>query len=154
MNEKNNIFEEEISLAPLMSLLEEAAEVAKSTVTDDKFSFFLHYDENQKDSLLAVVTASGAHIEADDSEACVLTVRANMAQLEVIKKMDCVHHVEAADMNNVAIAELNDSAVATAAYEVMATCSDCEQDYSTMATARAATMAAKRNIHFIVVTGE
>ena len=139
MNEKNNIFEEEISLAPLMSLLEEAAEVAKSTVTDDKFSFFLHYDENQKDSLLAVVTASGAHIEADDSEACVLTVRANMAQLEVIKKMDCVHHVEAADMNNVAIAELNDSAVATAAYEVMATCSDCEQDYSTMATARAIT---------------
>lgn len=136
MNEKNNIFEEEISLAPPMSLLEEATEVARSTMTDDKFSFFLHYDENQKDSLLAVVTASGAHIEADDSEACVLKVHMNMVQLELIKRLDCVIRVRTKDGSNTALENSATADVAVASYDVAVASANNGQAYGTKENAR------------------
>ena len=51
---ETNVSEEEITLAPPTELFDEAKEIAKTTVSDEKYPFMLHYDANQKEHLLSI----------------------------------------------------------------------------------------------------
>ena len=63
-----NVSEENIILAPPVELFDEAKEIAKITVGDDKFPFMLHYDANQKEHLLSMLGMVDAIVEDDDDD--------------------------------------------------------------------------------------
>ena len=91
---ETNVSEEEITLAPPVKLFDEAKEIAKTTVDDDKFPFMLHYDANQKEHLLSMLGMVGAIVEDDDDDGHVLATMMNMTQLAFIKRLDCVERVK------------------------------------------------------------
>ena len=91
---KENIMEEEIRLEPSTELFEEAKEIAEKTTTDEKFSFEIQYDENNKDFFLSILKTLDAEVEAEDDESHALNVRMNMKQLKLIKGLDCVKRVK------------------------------------------------------------
>ena len=104
MNTKN-LCEEEITLAPQTEIFEEAKRIAQETATDEKFSFTLHYDANQKDFLLSMLETVGAIVEDDDEEGHLLTTQMNMAQLAFIKQLDAVERVKTDEGINPFLAE-------------------------------------------------
>ena len=91
---ETNVSEEEITLAPPTELFDEAKEIAKNTVGDEKFPFMLHYDANQKEHLLSMLGMVGAIVEDDDDDGHVLSTMMNMTQLAFIKRLDCIERVQ------------------------------------------------------------
>ncbi len=65
-----------------------------------KFPFVLHYDPNQKASLLSMLNAVGAVVESDDESGHKLAVKANMKQLAFIKKLDSIKRVSSHEGSN------------------------------------------------------
>lgn len=100
-----NVSEENIILAPPVELFDEAKEIAKITVGDDKFPFMLHYDANQKEHLLSMLGMVGAIVEDDDDDGHVLATMMNMTQLAFIKQLDCVDRVKTDEGINPFLAE-------------------------------------------------
>ena len=98
--ETTNINEEEIILAPPLELIEGAKEIAQNTISDEKFSFALHYDTNQKEFLLSMLETVGAIVENDDEEGYILATTMNMTQLAFIKRLDCVERVKTEEDSN------------------------------------------------------
>ena len=97
---ETNISEEEIILAPPTELIEEAKEIAQSTLSDEKFPFALQYDSNQKEFLLSMLETVGAIVENDDDDGHVLTTMMNMTQLAFIKRCNCVEKVKTDAVRN------------------------------------------------------
>ena len=89
-----NISEVDIILAPPMELVYEANEIAQITTEDEKFSFALQYDANQKDFLLSMLETVGAVVEDDDEERNMLFSMMNMTQLAFVKRLDCIERVK------------------------------------------------------------
>ena len=71
-------------------LHEQAGQIKESSKDDTKFPFVLHYDPNQKDSLLSMLNTVGAVVESDDENGHKLSLKANMKQLAFIKKLDSI----------------------------------------------------------------
>ena len=84
---------EEIVLASPTELINEAKEIAQSTKSDEKFSFYLQYDVNQKEFLMSMLQTVGAVIGEDDEENYMLSTKMNMTQLAFVKRLDCVERV-------------------------------------------------------------
>ena len=90
---ETNICEDEIILAPPTELFEMAEEIAKSTQTDEKFPFTIHYDANQKDFLLSLLQISEAIVEDNDEENHLISALMNMRQMTFIKHLDCTNRI-------------------------------------------------------------
>ena len=101
----NNIIEEEIVLAPPTEWIEEAKAIAQNTQDNEKFPFMLAYDANQNEFLLAMLHTAGAIVVRDDEEYHILSTRMNMAQLALIKRLDCVKRVITDEGTNPFLAE-------------------------------------------------
>jgi len=91
--EETDINGEEIILEFPMELIEEGRNIAQNTITDEKYSFNLYYDANQKDSLLFLLHTVGAIVEKEDRDLNILDTMMNMTQLAYIKRSDCVEKV-------------------------------------------------------------
>ena len=63
---ETNVSEENIILAPPVELFDEAKEIAQTTVGEEKFTFMLQYDSNQKEFLLSMLETVGVIMEDDD----------------------------------------------------------------------------------------
>ena len=109
----NNIVEEEIVLAPPAEWIEEAKAIAQSTQDNEKFPFMLAYDANQNEFLLAMLHTAGAIVVKDDEEYHILSTRMNMAQLALIKRLDCVNRVITDEGTNPFLAEEAEKSVPT-----------------------------------------
>ncbi len=97
-------------------LHEQAQAIAESSKDDMKFPFVLHYDPNQKDSLLSMLGTVGAVVESDDESGYKLSVKANMKQLAFIKKLDSVKRVSSHEGGNPFLTGMaNETATADAA---------------------------------------
>lgn len=114
MNNENDVFintleingsEEEIILAPPTELFDEAKEIVQTTVDDEKFSFMIQYDANQKDFLLSLLETVGAIVEDDDEKGRTLSTQMNMTQLTFMKRLDCVERVKTDEGSNPFLAE-------------------------------------------------
>ena len=101
----NNIVEEEIVLAPPAEWIEEAKAIAQNTQDNEKFPFMLAYDANQNEFLLSMLHTAGAIVVKDDEEYHILSTRMNMAQLALIKRLDCVKRVITDEGTNPFLAE-------------------------------------------------
>ena len=109
----NNIIEEEIVLAPPTEWIEEAKAIAQNTQDNEKFPFMLAYDANQNEFLLAMLHTAGAIVVKDDEEYHILSTRMNMAQLALIKRLDCVKRVITDEGTNPFLAEEAEKSVPT-----------------------------------------
>ncbi len=98
-----NINEEEIVLAPPTELFKEAERIAETTQEEEKFTFFLKYDLNEKDFLKSLIEKAGANVESVDGDT--LKVLMNMSQLALIKSLDCVERVKDDESANRRIVE-------------------------------------------------
>jgi hypothetical protein len=96
---------EELVLEPPTELIEEAKAIAQNTKSDEKFSFVLQYDVNQKEFLLSILQTVGAIVEKDNEEGHTLFVTMNMTQLAFIKRLDCVERVKTDEGINSLLAE-------------------------------------------------
>ncbi len=103
--EAANTGEEEIVLAPPAELLDEAKEIAQSTKSEEKYPFTLHFDANQKDFLLSMLQTVDAIVETENAEAHTLNTWMNMAQLALIKRLDCIERVQTEERLNPFLAE-------------------------------------------------
>ena len=109
----NNIVEEEIVLAPPAEWIEEAKAIAQNTQDNEKFPFMLAYDANQNEFLLSMLHTAGAIVVKDDEEYHILSTRMNMAQLALIKRLDCVKRVITDEGTNPFLAEEAEKSVPT-----------------------------------------
>lgn len=109
----NNIVEEEIVLAPPTEWIEEAEAIAQNTQDNEKFPFMLAYDANQNEFLLSMLQTAGAIVVKDDEEYHLLSTRMNMAQLALIKRLDCVKRVITDEGTNPFLAEEAEKSVPT-----------------------------------------
>ncbi len=109
----NNIIEEEIVLAPPTEWIEEAEAIAQNTQDNEKFPFMLAYDANQNEFLLSMLQTAGAIVVKDDEEYHLLSTRMNMAQLALIKRLDCVKRVITDEGTNPFLAEEAEKSVPT-----------------------------------------
>ena len=100
MMKNQNIREEEIVLAPLTELFNEAKAIAKTTVDDEGFPFALQYDPNKKSFLLSLMQSVGATLESDDEKHCTFFAKMNMTQLSFIKRNDCVTRIKTNEGTN------------------------------------------------------
>ncbi len=87
-------------------LHEQAEQIKESSKDDTKFPFVLHYDPNQKDSLLSMLVAVGAVVESDDENGHKLSLKANMKQLAFIKKLDSIKRVSSHEGSNPFLSEV------------------------------------------------
>lgn len=92
-NIEKNISNEDIILAPPVELLDEAKEIERNTTAEEKFSFTLQYDSNQKEFLLSILQEAGAIVEAEDEKDHTFDTRMNMTQLAFVKRLDCVEKI-------------------------------------------------------------
>ena len=97
--------EEEVVLTTSAELHEEAEQIKESSKDDTKFPFVLHYDPNQKDSLLSMLNTVGAVVESDDENGHKLAIKANMKQLAFIKKLDSIKRVSSHEGSNPFLSE-------------------------------------------------
>lgn len=65
----------------------------------------LAYDANQNEFLLSMLHTAGAIVVKDDEEYHILSTRMNMAQLALIKRLDCVKRVITDEGTNPFLAE-------------------------------------------------
>ena len=96
---------EDVVLMSDTEVLEAATVIAQVTASDEKFPFYLHYDANQKEFLLSVLTAAGATIESDDVDNHILSVRMNMTQMKLVRYQDCVERVRTDEGMNTMLAD-------------------------------------------------
>lgn len=96
---------EDVVLMSDTEVLEAASVIAQVTASDEKFPFYLHYDANQKEFLLSVLTAAGATIESDDVDNHILSVRMNMTQMKLVRYQDCVERVRTDEGMNTMLAD-------------------------------------------------
>ena len=96
---------EDVVLMSDTEVLEAATVIAQVTASDEKFPFYLHYDVNQKEFLLSVLTAAGATIESDDVDNHILSVRMNMTQMKLVRYQDCVERVRTDEGMNTMLAD-------------------------------------------------
>lgn len=92
-NIEKNISNEDIILAPPVELLDEAKEIERNTTAEEKISFTLQYDSNQKEFLLSILQEAGAIVEAEDEKDHTFDTRMNMTQLAFVKRLDCVEKI-------------------------------------------------------------
>lgn len=95
-----NIRADEIYLASSMELFEEAGEIALNTQTEEKYSFILQYNANQREFMQSILETVGAIVNNDNLEECLLSVMMNMTQLAFIKCLDCVERVKTDEVHN------------------------------------------------------
>ena len=144
--EAANTGEEEIVLAPPAELLDEAKEIAQSTKSEEKYPFTLHFDANQKDFLLSMLQTVDAIVETENAEAHTLNTWMNMAQLALIKRLDCIERVQTEErLNPFLVEEAKKSAPARqeqpAVAEAAAQAADAAQPEAEAAQAVPATAA-------------
>ena len=108
-----NLDAEDIVLAPKNEPLEEAEQIALSTIKDEKYVFYLHYDADQKDFLLSMLQAAGAIVENSDEKNHTLTAKMNMTQLAFIKGLNCITKVKKEQKVNPFLKEAAESESAT-----------------------------------------
>ena len=96
---------EDVVLMSDTEVLEAATVIAQVTASDEKFPFYLHYDANQKEFQLSVLTAAGATIESDDVDNHILSVRMNMTQMKLVRYQDCVERVRTDEGMNTMLAD-------------------------------------------------
>ena len=95
-----NIRADEIYLASSKELFEEAGEIAQNTQTEEKYSFILQYNANQREFVQSILETVGAIVNNDNLEECLLSVMMNMTQLAFIKCLDCVERVKTDEVHN------------------------------------------------------
>lgn len=104
-NIEDTINEEDIILESPMSLIEEAKNIAETTVEDEKHPFTIQYDVNYREFLISMIQTSGAVVEKADDEDNILDTQMNMTQLAFIKRLDCVERVKTDEGSNPFLAE-------------------------------------------------
>ena len=93
MNKETKTSENELVLETNENILEEAREIAIKNANDKRSTFILSYDVNQRDTLVSVLQTLDSEIVSEENEGHTMTVHMNMAQLKLVKSMDCVTKV-------------------------------------------------------------